>query len=281
MVDGSASLGAEVQRDLDIRLVPQHVLFGDTGYTPGVDLTPADFYAKLAAAKSIPTTSAPSFGECLDVYRLLVSEGHKEIIMLTVIAEKSVTNAVAKAAADQTSGARIEVIDTRSVAGGLGLIATACARARRDGRSFDQAVELARRLAGKVVILALIDTLDYLKKGGRVSGASATFGSLLSIKPIVEVKAGEAVLIEKTRTHERGLAKLKELIEQRVPVDTRIHACALHTNDPERARVLGDWAQERFHCVEYWIAEAGPIIGTQAGPGVAGLCWYREEEARP
>jgi len=139
---------------------------------------------------------------------------------------------------------------------------------------------MARRLAGRVQILALIDTLEYLRRGGRVSGAQAAFGALLSIKPIVEVKDGDRVLIDRVRTRERGVERLKQLVEERVPPGSRIHACAMHTNHPERAHVLGEWVQERFHCVEYWTAEAGPIIGTHTGPGVTGLCWYREEDAR-
>jgi DegV family protein with EDD domain len=216
----------------------------------------------------------------VEIYRSLVAEGFKSILVITVINEASVTHTVAKTAAQQVSGAKIEVVDSRTTAGGITLIATACARILRDGRSFDEAVAMARRLAGRVQILALIDTLEYLRRGGRVSGAQAAFGALLSIKPIVEVKDGDRVLIDKVRTRERGVERLKQLIEERVPPGSRIHACAMHTNNAERAHVLGEWVQERFHCVEYWTAEAGPIIGTHTGPGIAGLCWYREEDAR-
>jgi DegV family protein with EDD domain len=213
------------------------------------------------------------------MYEAAASDGNRAILVLTVMAEKSLTNSVATMTAAQFGKARVEIVDTRSTAGGIGLVATACARLRRSGGSFDEAVALARRLAGKVEILALIDTIDYLKRGGRVTGMKAVLGSLLSIRPIVEVR-GEAEMIDRARTREKGLAKLKEHIEQRVAPGTRIHACAMHTNDPDRAREFGEWAQQRFHCLEFWTAEAGPIIGTHAGPGVVGLCWYREEDAR-
>jgi fatty acid kinase fatty acid binding subunit len=280
IVDGSSALPEEVQRDFGFHVLPVHVVFGDEEFTPGIDITAAQFYEKLASAKKLPTTAAPSLGECVEIYQRLVHEGFRSILAITVINEASVTHTVAKTAAQQVDGARIEVVDSRTTAGGITLIATACARALRNGRSFDEVVALARRLAGKVQILALIDTLEYLRRGGRVSGAQAAFGALLSIKPIVEVKDGDRVLIDKVRTRERGVERLKQLIEERVPAGSRIHACAMHTNNPERARVLGEWVQERFHCVEYWTAEAGPIIGTHTGPGIAGLCWYREEDAR-
>ena len=126
--------------------------------------------------------------------------------------------------------------------------------------------------------MALLDTLEYLRRGGRVSGAQAAFGTLLAIKPLVEVKDGDAVLIDRVRTRERGVARLEQLLEERIGADSRIHACAMYTKEPERARELGDFVKDRFHCVEYWEADAGPIIATHAGPGLAGLCWYRSED---
>ena len=278
VIDGTAAVADDVRATFDLRTLPLHVAFGDEDYTAGVDLSPAQYYEKLAEGKSMPTTSAPSLGECLESYRRLVREGFRSILVLTVIAEKSATNSVAKTAAAQVGDARVEVVDTRSTAGGIALIATACGRALREGKSFNEVTAVARRLAGRVQILALMDTLEYLRRGGRVSGAQAAFGALLSIKPIVEVGGGDAVLVDKVRTRERGMARLKQLVEARVAAGSRIHACAMHTNHPDRARELGDWVKERFHCVEYWAADAGPVIATHTGPGVTGLCWYRSED---
>src|SRR2546427_11485654 len=121
---------------------------------------------------------------------------------------------------------------------------------------------MARRLAGRVQILALIDTLEYLRRGGRVSGAQAAFGALLSIKPIVEVKDGDRVLVDRVRTRERGVERLKQLIEERVAPGSRIHACAMHTNHPERAHLLAEWVHARFPCVEYWTAATRTVSST-------------------
>ena len=267
VVDGTASFSAGLDRELDIRSLPLHVDIGD------------ESYKKIAAPDVKPGTSQPSMGECRDVYDRLVSEGFRKAIVLTIAAELSGTYSVATTTAQQMGDARIEVVDTRCLAGGISLIGTACARARRDGRSFEDATGLARRLSGKAHILAAADTLEYLKRSGRVSGGAALFGSLLAVKPILEVTDGKVAAVDRVRTREKATARLKELIEAKVPPGTRINACTLHTNDPERARALGDWAQERFHCVEHWVAEAGPVIGARAGPGVIGLCWYRSDEA--
>jgi DegV family protein with EDD domain len=176
--------------------------------------------------------------------------------------------------AEQLGEARIEVVDTRSTAGGISLIATACARARRDGRSFEEAVALARRLAGRVHVLAVIDTLDQLKRSGRATTLQALFGSLLAVKPLIELKDGRIEPLARVRTRERALAELKQLIEARLSPGARIHLCAMHTSDPDRARSLGEWAQGRFHCIEHFVADAGPVIAAHTGAGVVGACFY-------
>lgn len=279
VADGTASFAPGMDRELDIRMLPLHVDIGNDSYTSGVDLTADEFYRKIAAPGVKPGTSQPSMGECRDVYEKIVAEGIRKVVVLTIANELSGTYSVAMTTAQQLGNAQIEVVDTRSVAGAISLMATACARARRDGLPFDDAVKLARRLAGKVHVLAAADVLEYLKRSGRISGGAALFGSLLSVKPILEVADGKVSPIERVRTREKAIARLKELIEERLPPGTQVNACTLHTNDVERARALGEWAQKRFHCVEHWTAEAGPVIGARAGPGVIGLCWYRSEDA--
>jgi DegV family protein with EDD domain len=280
VVDGTASFSPEVQREFDIRVLPLHVDIGDETYTAGVDLAADEFYAKIAAPGVLTGTSTPSLGECREVYDAIVREGTKQLLVLVIATELSTTYSVAKTTASQIPDAGIEVIDTRSVAGGISLIATACARLRRGGGSFEQAVALARRLSGKVAIYAVADTLEYLKRSGRVSGAQALFGSLLKMKPILEVANGVVHPADRVRTREKAIERMKELVAARVPEGARIHACTIHTNAPERARDVADWVQQRYHCVEHWVTEAGPVIGARAGPGALGLCWYREEDAK-
>jgi DegV family protein with EDD domain len=256
------------------------VIFGTESYTEGVDITPAEFYAKLAKPGVRATTSAPSIGEFREVYERAIADGARSLLVLTLATELSSTYSIAATTAQQIGDVRIEVIDCRSLAGSIGLVATACARARRDGASFEDALAIARTLAGKIPLLVIIDTLEYLRRSGRASSMQAIFGSLLAVKPILDVREGVLVPIEKVRTRDRALARLKQLIEQQVEPGARVHFSALHTNEPERARLLGEWAQERFHCVEYYSCEAGPAIGSHAGPGVVGACWYSESLLR-
>jgi len=278
VVDGTACLSNEVEREFDIRWLPLHVDIGKETFTANVDLSAAEFYAKIAAPGVLTGTSQPNMGECRDVYDRIAREGTRKMLVLTVASELSGTYSVAATTAQAMPEVEIEVIDSRSLAGGISLIATAVGRQRRAGGSFQDGVALAKRMAGKVPILAVADTLEYLKRSGRVSGAQALFGSMLQVKPILEVADGKVHPIDRVRTRDKAVARMKEIISERVPEGTRLHACTLHTNDPERARGVAEWVQERFHCVEHWTAEAGPVIGARAGPGVVGLCWYREDQ---
>jgi DegV family protein with EDD domain len=277
IIDGTTVLPHSMRRELDLRTLPLHVSFGAESYTADVDLSAEQFYEKIKDPKAKPTTSQPSIGECRDVYEQAARDGYKDMLVLPVATEFSGTFSVASTTAQQIIDTNIVVVDSRSTASSIGLLATACAKARRAGRSLDQTAALARELATKTNLLALIDTLDFLRRSGRISGAAAAFGSLLSLKVILDLKEGRADAIEKIRTRERGMAKLQELVEARTPAGTRIHAAILHANAPDRARLLGEWVQERYHCVEYWVDEAGPVLASHAGPGTVALGWYQEE----
>ena len=277
IVDGTTVLPEAMRRELDIRTLPLHVGFGAESYTAGVDLTSEQFYEKIEDPKAKPTTSQPSIGECRDLFEAAQRDGYTDMLVLTVATEFSGTFSVASTTAAQILGTNIVVVDSRSTACSIGLIATACAKARREGRSLQQAAALARELAPKTHLLALIDTLDFLKRSGRISGAAAAFGSMLSLKVILDLADGKAESVEKVRTRERGMTALQGLIEARTAPGSRIHAALLHTNAPDRARQLGEWVQQRYHCVEYWVDEAGPVLASHAGPGAVALGWYQEE----
>jgi DegV family protein with EDD domain len=280
VVDGTACLTPELEREFDIRLLPLHVDIGTESFTARVDLTDEEFYRKIAAPGVLTGTSTPSLGETRAIYDGILRDGTQQILVLVIATELSTTYSVAQTTADAAAaatGSRIEVIDTRSLAGGIALIATAVGRLRRDGGSFEDAVALAKKMAGKIPLLAVADTLEYLKRSGRVSGAQALFGSMLQVKPILDVTNGVVHPIDRVRTRDKAVARMKEIVLERVPAGSRIHACTLHTNDPDRARAFTEWIQQQFHCVEHWTAEAGAVIAARAGPGVVGVCWYREE----
>ena len=232
VIDGTTVLPHSMRRELDMRTLPLHVSFGAESYTADVDLTAEQFYEKVKDPKAKPTTSQPSIGECRQILEEAQRDGYTDMLVLTVATEFSGTFSVASTTAPQILGANIVVVDSRSTASSIGLIATACAKARREGKTLAQTVELAKRLADKTNLFALIDTLEFLKRSGRISGAAAAFGSLISLKVILDLRNGRADSVEKVRTRERGLEALKQLVESRQAPGSRIHAAILHANAP-------------------------------------------------
>ena len=280
LVDGTAALPADLASELDIGFLPVHVNFGEQSFTQGVDLTFEQFYERLKEPNAKPTTSQPSLGECRDTFDAAFRSGASRILIVSLATELSGTYSAIVTAAQQQERP-IEVIDSRGTAGSTSLVATACARARRDGASFDEALALARKLAGKVKLRAIIDTLEQLKRSGRASGMQAMFGSLLSIKPIIKIENGKLEPLDKVRTRDKALARLQELVEEQVAPGAKLHASVIHTNAADRAGVLAGWLRGRYDCVELYTAEAGPAIAAHGGSGVVGVCWYPESMLVP
>lgn len=279
VTDGTCTLPASFYAEHGVGILPMHVNFGERDYTDGVDLTRDRFYELLVASRELPGTSAPSLGECRTVYEQALRDGVRDVLVLTLSGDLSATYSIAETAAQAMTPGNVVVVDSRTVAGGIGLIVSACVRARRVGHSFDETVALARRLAGRPQLYAYIDTLQYLQRSGRATRLQAIFGSLLQVKPLIQVRNGVVEPLDRARTRARGIARLKELTTQAIGEGNRVRLCVLHTNAADAAEELGEWAQRTFHCVEFFLGEAGPTLAARAGPGVLATCFLKDEEA--
>ncbi len=277
VADASATIPAELERELGIRRIPLHVAIAGAE----VDMPIDDFYRVLADKRAAVTTSQPSPGDCEAAYAAAVRGGHDGILVLTLAHELSGTYAVAHAAARAVATARVEVVDTRSAIGGAGLIATACARARARGAGLDEAIALARRIGRSVRCVATIDTLEQLARSGRVPAVQALVGGLLSVKPVLEIADGAIALAGRVRTRARSLAQLRSVATERFAPGGRLHFAAVYTRDAAPAEELLAWASERFECGEAWTAECGPVVGSHVGPGLVGICGYRDADGAP
>lgn len=278
VTDGTCILPAEVYAQEGIQLLPMHVNFGEDDYTDGVDITRERFYELLSTRKEMPGTSAPSLGECREAYERAMRDGVRDVLAITISKDLSATYSIAASSAQAVDG-NVVVIDSRTVAGGIGLIVTACVRARRSGRSFEETVDLAERLAGRPKVYAYIDTFEFLRRSGRATRLQAAVGSLLQVKPLIQVEGGKVEPLDRVRTRSRGVARLKELTVEAVGEGRRVRLAVLHSNAPEGARDLAEWAQRTFHCVEFFAEDAGPTLAARAGPGVLATCFLREEDA--
>ena len=272
VTDGASSLTPAMGKEYGLDVAPVYVTFNGETYLSGVNLDAAEFYRLLRANKKLPTTAQPTAQDFIDIYTKL-AEDVDEIVTVVISHHMSATLQSALMAQEQFKTVPVHVIDSESVTLGLGMMAIAAARAAAQGQDARQVVQLLEKIKQSMNVIFTVETLEYLQKGGRIGGATAFLGSALSIKPILYIKDGRIEPLERVRTRKRALARLLELVEEKVG-KSEAHFAVLHCEAGEEARELGEQVKAKFNCAELVIAEAGPVIGTHAGPGTLGLGFY-------
>lgn len=269
VTDSTADIPAETAARLGITLVPTYVVFGTETYQDGVDLSREQFYEKLATTDRIPTTAAPSPAVYEQVYRQLARETD-EIVSIHLAARLSALYSSAFKGAEKVPQARIAIVDSEQVTMGYGWLAIAAAEAAQQGATLDQIVALVEEMKQRSWVLAVLHTLDFIYRGGRVSWVQAMLGTLLHVKPIIAVRQSEVKLLERARTLERSLDRLVERVQMLAPLERVI---VLHANIPERAELVADRLQARglLPDGERLIGQAGVTIACHTGPGAVGI----------
>jgi len=264
VTDSSADLPAGLAREMGITVVPLHVHVGDRTFTEGVDLDAETFYRDILPGPAHPSTSQPSVGAFGEVYRTLARETD-EIISIHISSNLSGTHQAALLARESApKGCRIEVVDSRNTSMAVGLLALLAARAARDGGRLEHVARLVRESIPRTHIYAVLDTLEYLRKGGRIGHVQAFLGALLHIKPMISFRDGAPWPLERVRTRARGLDRLYELA--RALPGIRDMAVMYSTTPDEAAVLTGRLGA--FHPRErIVIAQLGPVLGTHVGPG--------------
>jgi DegV family protein with EDD domain len=275
VTDGVSSMTPEVGATYGVHVVPVHVMFGTKSYRSGIDIDSALFYQLLRSAKQLPTTAQPSVADFVQVYSELAQQ-EKPIVSIHASVKLTATVESAMAADNELPDVLVYPIDTASVSLGLALMVTAAARAADAGKSAEEIVQLVQDLIPRMNLIFTVDTLEYLQKGGRIGGAAALIGAALRVKPVLHVLDGKVEPLEKPRTRKRAVGRVLQLMEERLGSAQAVHAAVLHCIAPEDAQAMADEIQERFPCVEMFVMEAGPIIGTHAGPGALGVAFYGE-----
>src|SRR3954468_1742666 len=233
-----------------------------------VDMTSFQaFYDRLRNAADLPTTSQPSIGDFLAVYEPLVAAG-TEVVSIHLAGGISGTVESARQAAAEAGG-RVEVVDSETGAGGLGLVVLAAARAARDGASVDEVVAAAREARAGLKIWFAIDTLDYLQRGGRIGKAQAMLGAALKIKPILSLES-EIVPVDRVRTSGRAFERMVDYARSRKD-DGADGWVVQHIQARELAERLVERCREVFGTDPVWVSEVGPVIGAHTGPGLVGV----------
>ncbi len=269
VTDSTADIPDEMVIRLGITVVPSYVVFGTETYRDGVDLSREQFYEKLATAGVIPTTAAPPPAVYEQVYRQLAQETD-EIVSIHLAARLSALYSSAFKGAENVPEARIAVIDSEQVTMGYGWLAVAAAEAAQQGATLNQVVALVEEMKRRAWVLAMLNTLDFVYRGGRVSWVQALFGTLLHVKPIIAVRQSQVQLLERARTLERSLDRLVERVRALGPLE---RAIVLYADTPDRAELVADRLQALglLPGGERLVSQAGVTIASHAGPGAVGI----------
>lgn len=270
VTDSSCDLPQELADSLGITIVPLSVRFGDTEYIDRTTITTDEFWAKCAQSPVLPETAAPAPGQFKKAYEDLVAGGATAVVVVALSSSLSATMQSAELAAKDVAGAiDVRIVDSRNASMGLGLTVLDCAEAARKGASADEIVALAESLIPRTHVFGALDTLENLKKGGRIGGAKAMLASALSIKPLIEVRNGLVEEAGKQRTRSKALAFLVDVLKQ-------------HDGKLERVGILhaqcGDidafvQSVKSVYSGEVIVGDIGAVIGTHAGVGTIGIAF--------
>jgi DegV family protein with EDD domain len=270
VTDSSADLPPDDAAALGVEIVPLSIRFGSEEFTDGVDLSVEAFYEKLASSPELPETAAPAPGAFEAAFRRQAEAGADAVVCVNLSSGLSATIQSAQNAAKVVAGdIDVRVIDSRSITSGLGTQVREAARAASQGAGPDEVVALVEDLVGRTRVLGALDTLDNLKKGGRIGGAQALLGSLLSIKPLLDISTGEVAEAGRARTRRRALEWLRDQAFAPPSVD---HLTVAHGMAPDLDDMLALLAP-RYPADKITVTTIGPTIGTHGGPRVMGLTW--------
>jgi len=276
VTDSTAYLPAELAKEYEIRIVPLYLIMGDQSWLDGVDIEPPAFYELLKTSPDFPTTSQPNAAAFQELFVSLFQEGVEGIVCVLISSDISGTVASAQAAAANLPDLPVEIIDTRLTAMAQGFVALAAARAAAAGGGMQAVSYAARQVLKTAHVYFIVDTLEYLHRGGRIGAAAKFLGSVLNLKPILELRDGIVQPVTKVRTRRKALEKVYELLAARFPGGDQIHMAVFHVAAREEAARVARQLETRFHPVELMIAECSPVIGAHAGPGTVGVAFYNE-----
>jgi DegV family protein with EDD domain len=278
VTDSTADIPPALLEGLPIFVAPLHVILGDESFKDNVDITPAQFYERLKTDKVLPKTSQVTPGEFATLYKSLLDQDY-DILSLHLSLILSNTLHSALQAKNDLHSARIECIDSLTISMPLGFQALAAARAAVQGATLLECKKLLETARLNTNILFLPATLEYLHRGGRIGGAAALFGSMLNIKPILQVINGRVEVVDRVMTMNKGLLRALDLLDEKVGNAQQVHLASVCSDNPEQAAQLLEDARLRIgagRICESFNSSLSPVIGTHTGPGSLGIAYMTE-----
>jgi len=276
VTDSSANIPKEAVSGLPIHVIPVWLIWDDEHLRDGVDIDPPTFYKRLRESKTLPTTSQPSIGEFIEFFAALAGD-YDVIVAVLVSSKMSGTVASALAAKEQLPALPIRVVDSLAGSMGTGFVVLEAARAAAAGKSVDEVVAAAESMIPKLHFLFAVDTLEYMRRSGRISGAKALFGTALSIKPLLQFQDGTIQPHSQVRTKRKALSMLLEVAEEMLKGKAMAEAAVIDIDTEEEGDVFAGQVKERFRIDNILRGAVSPVVGAIVGPGAIGLAFYAEE----
>jgi DegV family protein with EDD domain len=273
--DTSSGISAELARQLDLTIVPLRVNFGTETLRDGVEISSAAFLDRLAKSKLFPTTSQPPAGDFVHVFQPLRAAGH-EVLCVLLSNKLSGTVMSANVAKQQLQDEHVHIFDTLNVAAGDAMLVMEAARLAQAGQSVAEIVARLEFMRDKVRLYFVVDTLEYLAKGGRVSNAQAFIGSLLQMKPILKVENGLVEGAERIRTTSKAQARLREIVAEGIRGRSAVQVAVMYTTIKDTAQALADEIQAQYHLSAIPVHTISPAVSAHAGPRALGVAFYAE-----
>jgi DegV family protein with EDD domain len=269
VTDSTADLPAGWRDRYKIEVVPLKVIFGKETFRDQVDMTSDEFFTRLAASSSLPTTSAPSPGEFADVYRRLAKD-HDSCISIHIGSRLSATAEAARVGAQQVEGFKVNVIDSQSVSMPIAVLC----RVAAESATLEEATQAVEERVPKCRVLALLDTLRYLEMGGRLSRAQTMIGTMLDVKPLLLVSENAEIKpVDRVRTRTRAIPRMVEFFRSEQPVE---YVAVMHAQAKEDAERIASDLQSELPDQEITIGQIGCVLGTHTGPRALGIVYLKK-----
>lgn len=274
ITDSTSDISKEEQEKYNIAIVPLKVIFGDTEYREGIDISIEGFYDKLIKAEKVPTTSQPAPDDFLGLFKEASQAGDSVIVML-ISSKLSGTVQSAQIAKEMSGYDMIHIVDSKTTIIGLRILIDEAVRMRDEGKGFDEIVDTIEGLKERLVLLAMVDTLEYLHKGGRLSKSSAILGTLLKFKPIITLKEGVISVVGKERGINKAMMRILGTMEALGDIDRNYPINLGYTSEISSCSVLSERLSERFGLCGLTMYPVGCVIGTHVGPGACVITYVK------
>jgi DegV family protein with EDD domain len=276
VTDSSAYIPESAMEGLGVSVIPLWLIWDDDRLQDGIDIDPPAFYRRLKESKTLPTSSQPSIGEFESFFRQAATEA-EAVVAVLVSSKISGTFASAQAAQAQLPDLTIRLVDAHSSSMGLGLCVLAAARAAAAAKPVDEVVAAAEEMRERVHLIFVVDTLEYLHRTGRITGAKRLLGTALQIKPILHFHDGQIKPLSQARTKRKAIAHLLDIAEQRLAGKQMAEAFVVDIDSPASGDEVAGLVRERFGPPMIHRADVSPVVGNVVGPGAIGLAFYAED----